>query len=131
VFIQQRKQNRNDAVKPVRGRNKIRLVGQLVERRVEFESVARGPELFQVRRAIVRSSIRICARPIMRALHYSSRRQRRTRLSAIRRHGICRTAENSRMYLGDTSPRGEGFVVTFQQGKLHNFSFHIGGRSYI
>lgn len=53
VFVQQHKQNEDNAVRPARGRNKIRFVGQLVERRVESKSPARGPELFQIRRAVV------------------------------------------------------------------------------
>lgn len=53
VFVQQRKQNEKNAVRPARGRNKIRLVGQLVECRIKSKPAARGPQLFQVRRAVV------------------------------------------------------------------------------
>jgi len=53
MFVQQRKQNGNNVVQPVRGRDKIRLVGKFVERRVESEPTTRGPELFQIRRAFV------------------------------------------------------------------------------
>jgi len=113
VFVQQRKQNENNAVGPARGRIKIRLVGQLVERRVEPEPPARGHELFQVRRAVVRGQIRVRARSSVRPLRHTAGRRRRARVPAVRRHGICGAAENARMYLGDTRSRGPGFVVTF------------------
>jgi len=113
VFVQQRKQNENKAVGPTRWRNKIRLVGKLVERRVESKPPARGNELFQVRRALVRGQIRIRARSSVRPLRHTACRRRRTLVSAVRRHGICGATENPRMYLGDTRSRGPGFVVTF------------------
>jgi len=113
VFVQQRKQNENDAVRPALGRNKIRLVGQLVERRTEPKPPTRGPELFQVRRAAVRGQIRIRARSSVRPVCHTAGRRRRAGVSAVRRHGICRATENARMYLGGTRSRGPRLVVTF------------------
>lgn len=115
VFVQQRKQNGNNhrATRPARCRNQIRLVRQLAERRAQSEPPARGPQLFQVRRTVVRGQIRVRARSTVRPVRHTAGRPGRARVSAVRRHGICRTTENTRMHLGDTRSRGPGFVVTF------------------
>lgn len=114
VFVQQRQQNGNTAIVwTVRGRNKIRFVGQLAERRAEPEPAARGPQLLQTRRAAVRGQIRVRARSPVRPVGHTTGRSGRADIPAIRRHGIRRAAENTRMHLGDTCARGQGFLVTF------------------
>jgi len=77
VFVQQRKQNENNccAVRSARGRNQIRLVRQLAERRAESEPPARGPQLFQVRRTVVRGQIRVRARSPVRAVRHTAGRR--------------------------------------------------------